>query len=114
MSRVRKPGGKYMNENRYDSSMYGPSKMVRIHHEGEDYHKATTLSQWLFAKYDMSYKTFRNKSKNRRDELRQEYEFDTGVKVAAREHMADLSEEEKARFIHDISGTPAASSDKPL
>lgn len=147
MSRVRKPGGKYMNENQYDTSMYGPSKKVRIHHEKEDYRKATTLSQWLFAKYDMSYKTFRNKSKNRRDELRQEYEFDTGVEVVARErpgnkfcddwdldgglmcvggpvtpgmeskdldlrgllayakaqgkHVIDLSEEEKALFIHD-------------
>lgn len=77
MSRVR-IGDKFMNTPRYDSSVTGPSKKVRIHHEGEDYHKAKTLSQWLFVKYDMSYKSFRNKSKERRDELRSEYEADTG------------------------------------
>ena len=58
MSRVRKPG-KFVNENHYDSSVYGPSKMVRkMHCENEDYHKSSTLSQWLFVKYDMSYKTY--------------------------------------------------------
>lgn len=93
MSRVRKPG-KYMNENRYASSMYGPSKKVRIHHEGEDYHRATTLAQWIFVKYDMSYKTFRNKSKNRRDELRQEYETDTGMNLAAQEQMRKQQQED--------------------
>lgn len=77
MSRVKKPGNKYVNENHYDSSVYGPSKLVRIHSENEDYHKSTTLSQWLFAKYDISYKTYRNKSKQRREELRSEYEADT-------------------------------------
>lgn len=80
MSRVIKPGNKFMNENRYDASITGISKMVRLHREGEDYHKAVTLSQWLFVKYDMSYKTFRNKSKKRRDELRLEYGMDTGRK----------------------------------
>lgn len=93
MSRVRKPSGKYMNENKYDSSMYGPSKKVRIHHDGEDYHKATTLAQWLFVKYDMSYNTFRNKSKARRDEMRQEFEADTGVDLAAQEHARNRKQE---------------------
>ena len=78
MSRVVKPKNKFVNTPHYDSSVYGPSKKVRIHHENEDYHKAGTLSQWLFAKYDMNYKTFRSKSKQRRDELRKEYEEDTG------------------------------------
>lgn len=68
-----------MNTTHYDSSVYGPSKVTRIHCEGEDYHKAKTLSHWLFVKYDMSYKTFRNKSKSRRDELKMEFEADTGV-----------------------------------
>lgn len=70
MSRVIKPGNKYMNTNKYDISVTRPSKAVRIHGEGEDYHKAKTLSSWLFIKYDMSYKTYRNKSKSRRNELR--------------------------------------------
>lgn len=73
MSRVRKPGEKYMNTNKYDSSVTGPSKMVRIHTDGEDYHKASSLSSWLFMKYDMSYRTYRNKSKARRDKLRERH-----------------------------------------
>lgn len=79
MSRVRKPGNKYMNTAHHDSSITGPSKMVRVHSDREDYHKSKTLSTWLFIKYDMSYKTYRNKSKNRRDELRAEFEADTGI-----------------------------------
>ena len=84
MSRVRKPGCKYMNTAKYDSSVTGPSKMVRIHCEGEDYHKAKTMAHWLFVKYDMTYKTYRNKTKNRRDEMRKEFETDTGIDL--REH----------------------------
>ena len=93
MSRVKKPGNKFMNTAKYDSSVTGPSKMVRIHCEGEDYHKANTIAQWLFVKYDMSYKTYRNKSKSRRDELRKEFEVDTGV---------DLKEREKQRILKHL------------
>ena len=78
MSRVKKPN-KFINTTKYDSSLTGPSKKVRIHCEGEDYHKAKTLSHWLFVKYNMSYKTYRSKSKNRRHELRKEFEADTGI-----------------------------------
>lgn len=85
MSRVKKPGNKFMNTTKYDSSVTGPSKMVRIHTDNEDYHKSRTLSSWLFIKYDMSYKTFRNKSKKRREELRAEFEADTGVNLKERE-----------------------------
>ena len=74
-----------MNTAKYDSSITGVSKMIRIHSENEDYHKARTLSSWLFIKYNMSYKTFRNKSKNRREELRAEFETDTGVNLKERE-----------------------------
>jgi hypothetical protein len=77
MSRVCKPN-KFLNTAKYDSSVTGPSKMVRVHSENEDYHKASTLSSWLFMKYDMSYKTYSNKSKKRKDELRAEYVADTG------------------------------------
>ena len=65
------------NTPRYDSSVTGPSKMVRIHSPNEDYRKASSLSSWLFMKYDMSYKTYRNKAKARKDELRAEYNADT-------------------------------------
>ena len=66
-----------MNTSKYDQSVTGPSKMTRIHSENEDYHKASTLSAWLFMKYDKSYKWFRNKSSNCREELRAEYDKDT-------------------------------------
>ncbi len=82
MSRVRKPENKFMNTAHYDNLVYGPSKMTRIHWEGEDFHKAKTLSHWLFVKYDMFYKTYRNKSKERRDELRVEFGANTGVSLA--------------------------------
>lgn len=86
MSRVRKPD-RYMNTARYDSSITGPSKIIRIHHTGEDYHKAVTLSQWLFVKYDISYKTYHNKSKSQRDKLRREFELDTGINLKKKEHI---------------------------
>lgn len=84
MSRVH-GRNKFMNTAQYDSSVTGPSKMVRIHAEGENYHKASTLSSWLFMKYDMSYKTFRNKSKKRRQEIREEYIADTGNDIRSRQ-----------------------------
>ena len=77
MSRVH-GHNKFMNTTRYDSSVTGPSKMTRIHSPNEDYRKASSLSSWLFMKYDMSYKTYRNKAKVQRDELRAEYNADTG------------------------------------
>ena len=84
MSRVRHDQ-KWCNMPKHDSSVTGPSKMVRIHTENEDYHKASSLSSWLFIKYDMSYKTYRNKSKARRDELRDEYVKDTGNDIRSRQ-----------------------------
>lgn len=79
MSRV-KGYNKFVNTVRYDTSVTNISKMTRIHHEREDYHKCITLSHWLFVKYDMTYKTYRNKSKNRREQLKEEFHNDTGIK----------------------------------
>ena len=90
MSRVKKPGNKFMNTSHYSSSVYAPSKKVRIHLEGEDYHRAKTLSQWLFIKYDMTYKSFRNKSLSRRKALRKEYESDTGLNSAANQSKEEV------------------------
>ena len=84
MSRV-KTGEKWVNTHRYNDSVYNQSKMVRIHGENEDYHKAKKLSHWLFVKYDMSYKAFRGKPKKRRKELKQEFWEDTGVKPKEKE-----------------------------
>ena len=94
MSRVIKSGNKYMNTTKYDSSVTGPSKMIHIHSDGEDYHKAKTIASWLFMKYDMTYKAYRNKSKNRRNELRAEFESDTGV---------DLRKREKQRILNHLN-----------
>ena len=79
MSRVSKPGQKFVNSPRYDDAVYQPSKITRLHWDGEDYHKAHTLSAWLFMKYDMSYKAYRNKTRARRDKLRAEFYADTGA-----------------------------------
>lgn len=79
MSRV-KGYNKFVNTVRYDTSVTNTSKMARIHHDGEDYHKCITLSHWLFVKYDMTYKTYRNKSKNRREQFKEEFHNDTGIK----------------------------------
>ena len=85
MSRVRKPNDKFVNTAHYDNSVYEPSKMVRIHCDGEDYHESTTFSSWLFVKYDTSYKTYRNKPKKRRKELRAEFEADTGIVLSRKD-----------------------------
>ena len=110
MSRVRKPGNKFMNTNKYPSSVTGLSKTTRIHHEEEDYHKASTLSQWLFVKYDMSYKTYRNKSKTRRDELREEYAEDTGADI----RMQEEKDYDDAILLLAECGVPFASDGTPL
>ena len=89
MSRVHRPKQKYMNTATYSSDVTGPSKVVRMKGENPNFRKAMTLSSWLFLKYDMSYKTFRNKSKAKRDELRAEYEKDTGNKVNQRKDGVD-------------------------
>lgn len=127
MSRVNKPGNKFMNTAKYDSSVTGPSKMIRIHCEGEDYHKAKTIAQWLFVKYDMSYRTYRSKSKNRRDELRAEFEADTGVSLKKREaeriqrHLSNLdidddwdAEYENAMELLSSIGVPFSPDGTPL
>ena len=114
MSRVRKSGNKFMNTTHYDNSVYGPSKMVRIHCDGEDYHKATTLSQWLFVQYDMTYKTYRNKSKNRRDELRAEFEADTGVVLGEKRMTESDYEYENAMDLLASIGVPFAPDGTPL
>ena len=89
MSRVKKPKNKFVNPNKYDSSITGQSKKVRIHFEGQDFRKADTLTQWLFMKYNMSYRTYRNKSKKRRKELREEFKADTGIDLM--EKQRDLN-----------------------
>ena len=79
MSRVNKPGSKFINKTKYDHSITDASALKRYKSEHVDPTKAGTLSTWLFLKYDMSYKTYRGKSKKRRETLRAEYEADTGV-----------------------------------
>lgn len=68
----------YINVFHKDNFNFGPSKMTRSKGPNPDYRKAATLSSWLFLKYDMSYKAYRRKSTHRRQELRKEFEKDTG------------------------------------
>jgi starvation-inducible outer membrane lipoprotein len=75
MSRV-KSDQKFMNTTSYQYAK-PQGKKLHIHIINEDYHKAETLTDWLFMKYNMKYSTFRSKSKAKRDELRNEYLTDT-------------------------------------
>jgi hypothetical protein len=89
ISRVMKPGNKFMNTTKYPPRVTNPSKVKRIKGENPNPSKAKSLTDWLFLKYDMSYNTYRNKSKKRRDELRQEYESETGNKITLRNNKDD-------------------------
>lgn len=89
MSRVRKPGNTFMNTTKYSHDVTDIPPMKRYKEKNADYTKAETLSSWLFLKYDMTYKTYRNKSKNRRNELRQEYMDDTGRQCFTKREMQE-------------------------
>ena len=80
MSRVIKPRNKFVNSPKYNPEVYQPSKVMRIKGTVSHPENAHTLSDWLFSKYGISYKAYRNKSKKRREELRKEFEQDTGRK----------------------------------
>lgn len=86
MSRV-KAGNKWVNSTKQSPSDFQQSKVVRVHHPNEDYHKCLTLSAWLFYKYDMTYEKFSRKSRKRKDELRLEYMEDT---YEARQRFEEL------------------------
>lgn len=92
MSRVGKPGSRFMNTPDYGPGITQPSKIVRNKDKATDYTKAQTLSSWLFLKYDMSYKTYSRKSQKRRAELRVEYMKDTNRKYFTKEeeHQAEV------------------------
>lgn len=47
-----------------------------------NYHKCTTLSEWLDKKYDINYSVYKRKPKDEREELRTEFFNDTGVYIA--------------------------------
>ena len=101
-----------------DNSVNSRSKIVRID-TGEDYHKAKTLEQWLFMKYEITYKAYRNKSKNRRNELRAEFEADTGIDLKEREkernmnHLNNRDYEYSMNYLASI-GIPFAPDGTPL
>ena len=80
MSRVR-ADEKYLNLPKHDPETTQPSKIIRSKGLNYDYTKATSLSSWLFLKYNMSYKQFRKKSKNKRNALREEFLEDTQKSV---------------------------------
>ena len=47
--------------------------------KAKSYKKASSLREWLFLKYGITYKQYRNKSKSRREDLREECMRDTGI-----------------------------------
>ncbi len=71
------------------------------------------MSHWLFVKYDMSYKTYRNKSKERRDELRIEFEADTGVNLADKRKKQTDYEYENAMELLAETGVPFTTDGTP-
>lgn len=77
MSRVKR-GQKYMNVSSHTPE---PSKVEVVSGEADDYTKATTLRDWLMLKYGMSRNTYKKKSKERKNALRQEFEEDTGIHI---------------------------------
>ena len=77
MSRVWKPNSKYTNNTKYSPEVTNYPKMKRSKTPDCDYTKTGNFSTWLFLKYDMTYKTFRNKSKNRRAVIKEEFLSDT-------------------------------------
>ena len=90
MSRVHKPVQKFVNSPIYPESVTKPGKVKIIQPRKEitDYKEATSLTKWLLLKYNMSYKTYRGKSKTRRMALREEYEEDTYENEA---HIRELA-----------------------
>ena len=97
MSRVN-VGQKYMNEPRHSVDITGPFKVVRSKAESVDFTKASSLTSWLFLKYDMTYHTYRNKSKARREALRVEYMADTGNETIGPRRDEGLEEWLKTGF----------------
>lgn len=69
---------KYVNTSKHRSGEANASKVTRRKYAVTDYRKATSLTSWLFLKYGLSYKQFRNKSEKNRNALRAEYTEDTG------------------------------------
>ena len=119
MSRVHNDQ-KYMNVSHVPGAA-NASRVTVSKDANADYHKATTLKSWLFLKYDMSYKTYRNKKKERRIQLQEEYKVDTGnllhaEKQAARyrDNMDDWDEVEDAMRILEGCGVPFGPDGCPL
>lgn len=77
MSRVWKPNSKYTNNTKYSPEVTNYPKMKRSKTHDCDYTKTGNFSTWLFLKYEMTYKTYRNKSKNRRAVMKEEFLSDT-------------------------------------
>lgn len=90
------------------------SKVKRFIEGPGDYTKTRTLTDWLFVKYGISYKTYRNKSPNRRNELRKEFEEDTGCKVDGRKENTYYDRPEDLYALLAEVGVPFDEDDEPL
>ncbi len=103
MSRVKKPN-KYVNTSTHPSGVLNSGKTKKTFGKNADYHKAKTLSDWLLIKYSIPYKTYRNKSKKRRKELRIEYAIDTGNRIGNGEDPMPMADMVKAAALQKIEG----------
>ena len=110
MSRVKKPGNKFVNTTKHDHTVTDASPVKRKKEDKTDYTKAGTLSSSLFLKYNMSYNAYRRKSKDRRDELRQEYMEDTGKEYFTKQEQ---QEAEAYDLLAEI-GVPFSPTGEPL
>ena len=99
-----------MNSTKYPPSVTDPSKIARTKGKNVDYTKASSLSDWLFLKYELTYNQYRNKSKSRRDALRTEYMQDTGRNYFTRKEQ----EEAEAYAVLAEIGVPFDPMGEPL
>lgn len=74
--------------------------------------EASSLTEWLFLKYGMTYKQYRNKSKTRREELRDECTRDTGIEYFS-DQERQQAEEDMYALLADI-GVPFGPMGDPL
>lgn len=80
--------------------------------QGKTFREASSLTEWLSMKYGMTYKQYRNKSKNRRWQLRDECTHDTGIEHFS-EHERRRAREDTYGLLADI-GVPFGPMGEPL
>ncbi len=110
MSKTRERCDKFANTDKPSSPITVSSKIARAKVLDADYTKASTLAEWLFLKYGMSYKAYRRKSRDRRLMLKEEYVEDTEADIRTPEER----DYDDAMQILSDCGVPFAPDGTPL